>query len=175
RWPRVEDVDAALEGARGGWAEAGSRALDVSGLTVERNLHRYRRPEARRATVRVDDSVSDDELAYLAGLADVTGVAIVAVGEPGTSREGVVEVPLGELADGAAANARMRWLSEEEPPVESLMDRGISLDRRPLAQAGHVEAPRWLLEQSVAVTAHRYGNTRAGPKPSVPGLGEPAR
>ena len=40
-----------------------------------------------------------------------------------------------------------------------------------LAASG-VEAPRWLHEQSVAITSHRYGNTHAGPRPRCPGLGE---
>ena len=32
-----------------------------------------------------------------------------------------------------------------------------------------VEGPRWMHEQSVCVTAHRYGNVGAGPQPRVPG------
>jgi RHH-type transcriptional regulator, proline utilization regulon repressor / proline dehydrogenase / delta 1-pyrroline-5-carboxylate dehydrogenase len=153
------------------WEGAGSRALDASGLGVERNLHRYRRPEAGRALVRVDASVTDAELAYLAGIAEVTGVDVTPVAAPGAGRPDVAEVALDEVAARAPGNARLRWLSAEDPPVEALGERGVSLDRRPLAQAGHVEAPRWLLEQSVAVTAHRYGNPRAGPRPAVPGLG----
>ena len=172
RWGRVEDVGAALAGVRDWWEESGSRALDASALSVERNLHRYRRPEAGRAMVRVDASVTDAELAYLAGIAEATGVAVTLMAAPGAGREGVDEVALDDVAAHAPGNARLRWLSAEAPPVEALAERGASLDRRPLAQAGHVEAPRWLLEQSVAVTAHRYGNTRAGPKPAVPGLGE---
>ena len=34
-----------------------------------------------------------------------------------------------------------------------------------------VEGPRWMHEQSVCVTAHRYGNVGAGPQPAVPGAG----
>jgi hypothetical protein len=50
----------------------------------------------------------------------------------------------------------------------------VSLDPRELAQAGDVELSRWLQEQSVAITNHRYGNVHAGPKPACRGLGERA-
>jgi hypothetical protein len=48
----------------------------------------------------------------------------------------------------------------------------VSVDPRPLAQSGAVELPRWLHEQSVSITNHRYGNVHAGPKPLCLGLGE---
>jgi RHH-type proline utilization regulon transcriptional repressor/proline dehydrogenase/delta 1-pyrroline-5-carboxylate dehydrogenase len=57
-------------------------------------------------------------------------------------------------------------------PTLALLEHGVSVDPRALAQSGDVELPRWLLEQSVAITNHRYGNVRAGPKPESPGLGE---
>jgi len=47
----------------------------------------------------------------------------------------------------------------------------VMLDTRPLAARGDVEGPRWLLEQSVSVTAHRYGNVNAGPKPKIIEMG----
>ena len=49
------------------------------------------------------------------------------------------------------------------------MDAGVSLDRRPIAASASIEGPRWMHEQSVCVTAHRYGNVGAGPQPEVPG------
>ncbi|MGH3291531.1 MAG: proline dehydrogenase family protein, partial [Acidimicrobiales bacterium] len=176
RWPRVDDVDAALAGASEWWRDVGALALDESGLDVERNVARYRRltPATARGEVlvRVDASTSSGELAYLDGLGALTGQRIVAVADP-SARVGpsVERLSLDELVTRQAPNARLRWLSAEAAPVDVLLARGVSLDRRPLAQAGHVEAPRWLHEQSVAVTNHRYGNVRAGPKPRVPGLG----
>jgi RHH-type proline utilization regulon transcriptional repressor/proline dehydrogenase/delta 1-pyrroline-5-carboxylate dehydrogenase len=56
--------------------------------------------------------------------------------------------------------------------MAALIDHGVSTDRRRLAQSGAVEGPRWLLEQSVALTRHRYGNVHAGPKPICRGLGD---
>jgi len=40
-----------------------------------------------------------------------------------------------------------------------------------LVQRGDIEMARWLLEQSVSITHHRYGNVNAGPKPKCEGLG----
>ena len=67
----------------------------------------------------------------------------------------------------------MRWLSREVAPVTDLLAHGVSIDPRPLVQRAAVEGPRWLLEQSVAMTRHRYGNVHAGPRPLCRGLGDP--
>jgi RHH-type proline utilization regulon transcriptional repressor/proline dehydrogenase/delta 1-pyrroline-5-carboxylate dehydrogenase len=66
----------------------------------------------------------------------------------------------------------VRWLADETPPTVALLEHGVSVDPRDLAQRGDIEMPRWLLEQSVSVTPHRYGNVNAGPKPNCPGLGD---
>jgi RHH-type proline utilization regulon transcriptional repressor/proline dehydrogenase/delta 1-pyrroline-5-carboxylate dehydrogenase len=51
-----------------------------------------------------------------------------------------------------------------------MLQQGISVDHRPVAQRGDIEAARWLIEQSVAITYHRYGNPNGGPKPTCSGL-----
>ena len=66
---------------------------------------------------------------------------------------------------------RVRWLSREPAPSVELLGHGLSVDRRALAQRGDIEMARWLLEQSVSITHHRYGNVNAGPKPTCNGLG----
>jgi RHH-type proline utilization regulon transcriptional repressor/proline dehydrogenase/delta 1-pyrroline-5-carboxylate dehydrogenase len=40
--------------------------------------------------------------------------------------------------------ARVRWLALSLPPTLELMKQGISIDFRPIAQRGDIEAPRWL-------------------------------
>jgi RHH-type proline utilization regulon transcriptional repressor/proline dehydrogenase/delta 1-pyrroline-5-carboxylate dehydrogenase len=77
-----------------------------------------------------------------------------------------------ELVARVEPTTKVRWLSREEAPTLALLERGVSVDRRELAQAGSVELARWLHEQSVAITNHRYGNVNAGPKPPVRGLGD---
>jgi RHH-type proline utilization regulon transcriptional repressor/proline dehydrogenase/delta 1-pyrroline-5-carboxylate dehydrogenase len=77
-----------------------------------------------------------------------------------------------ELVNRSASFSKVRWLSGEVAPTLALLESGVSVDTRALAQSGSVELPRWLLEQSVAITNHRYGNVHAGPKPLCRGLGE---
>jgi hypothetical protein len=62
---------------------------------------------------------------------------------------------------------KVRWLSSEIPPTKELIHKGISVDSRPLTQVGGVEFTRWLQEQSVSITNHRYGNIGTGPAPEV--------
>ena len=62
---------------------------------------------------------------------------------------------------------KVRWLSEQRPPVVELLARGITVDSRPVAARADVELPRWLHEQSVSIVNHRYGNVGAGPHPQL--------
>lgn len=171
RWRRVEDLDAATRDLREWWTSSGAVALDPSGLDVERNIHRYRRPPA--VVVRVDDGWTAVEESYLDTIVSVTGVAIQTSADE--SRPGVradVHESLDDLFERCTEGMRVRWLSDEAAPADRLLARGVTIDRRPLAQAGSVEGPRWLLEQSVTVTNHRYGNVGVGPQPRLPGLAE---
>ncbi len=173
-WPAVTDAPTALAQARTWWAAVGSRALDPTGLAGERNVRRYRRA-SRPIAVRVDDTLDGAAVAMLTGLVDLLGVTV----EVSAAREVAGLVTRVESIDDLVARAgrltRVRWLSAEEVPAQRLLDAGASVDRRPLAQSGAVEAPRWLLEQSVAITVTRYGALGLGPQPSCRGLGELVR
>ena len=158
-WAPIQHLDLAKRSATKWWHEIGSQAIDYSGLTVERNYQRYRRP-LTPIIVRFDSDTARDETALAKFISDLTGTAV----EFSSSKEETVD----ELV--ARAQGKVRWLSHEIPPRQALLARGISLDTRPIAQRGDIEAPRWLLEQSVCITYHRYGNTNGGPKPTCPGL-----
>jgi RHH-type transcriptional regulator, proline utilization regulon repressor / proline dehydrogenase / delta 1-pyrroline-5-carboxylate dehydrogenase len=171
-WPRVRDLDEALAAATSWWHDVASEARDESGLQAERNYVRYRHYLAP-TVVRVDDSFGSDALKYLRGLGELAGLSLEFSAE--AIVRGVVDVTIesvDELVARVPATAKVRWLSGEDPPTLALLERGVSVDRRELAQAGDVELSRWLLEQSVAITNHRYGNVHAGPKPQCRGLGE---
>ena len=171
-WLKVTDCAAALRDAATWWSDRGARALDEVGLRAETNVTRYRF-ELEPVIVRVDESFSAIERDYLRGLIELAGIVIefsAASLDPGlwdVTLEGV-----DELAARAPSRSKVRWLSTEVAPARALVERGVTVDRRSLAQAGDVELPRWLLEQSVAITNHRYGNVHAGPKPHCRGLGE---
>ena len=63
---------------------------------------------------------------------------------------------------------KVRWLSSEPAPIIELLTLGVSVDSRAITGVVEVEIPRWLREQSLAITNHRYGNVGAGPKPVLP-------
>jgi len=158
-WAPIQHLDLAKRSAAKWWKEVGSQAIDYSGLHVERNYHRYRRPLAP-IIVRFDQETARDETAFAKYISDLTGAAV----EFSSSKDESVE----DLV--ARATGKVRWLSHEVPPRAALLEKGITLDARPIAQRGDIEVPRWLLEQSVCITNHRYGNTNGGPKPICPGL-----
>lgn len=158
-WAPIQHLDLAKRSATKWWHEVGSQAIDHTGLDVERNYHRYRRPLAP-IIVRFDSETSRDETAFAKFISDLTGSPV----EFSSSKEERVE----QLV--ARAVGKVRWLSHEVPPRQALLARGATLDARPIAQRGDIEVPRWLLEQSVCITYHRYGNTNGGPKPLCPGL-----
>lgn len=172
QWPAMTNLDAALEEAREWWREFGSRARDEVELNAERNVVRYRQ-ELKPIVVRIDDSFTSSQLAYVRGLAELGKINLEFSAE--SLVKGVVDVTLEsieELVARVGGYSKVRWLSAEGPPASALLDAGASIDPRPLAQSGSVEMPRWLLEQSVAITNHRYGNVHAGPKPKCLGLGD---
>ncbi len=167
RWRPVRDVDEAIADARRWWDETGSRVLDRAGLASEANLVRYLVP-SRPVVVRVDDTTGPAPIRYARELARLGGVAIEF--SAADVVRGLLDVTLetpAELAERVGDGDRVRWLSAEPAPAPRLLERGAWLDRRPLAQDGAVELARWLDEQSVSITAHRYGNTHAGPRPVV--------
>ncbi len=172
RWPEVTDVDAAMAELTEWWRNIGARARDESHLSVEVNIQRYRHSLAPIA-VRIDESFSNIQCNYVTAIASLTGANIVF--SAGFEVEDVTNVTrerVDEFAARVASFGRVRWLSGEPAPVCAMLENGVSTDQRPLAQSGAIEGPRWLLEQSVAMTRHRYGNVNAGPRPMCQGLGE---
>jgi RHH-type proline utilization regulon transcriptional repressor/proline dehydrogenase/delta 1-pyrroline-5-carboxylate dehydrogenase len=169
-WVPMNDHFAAVRRASTWWNEIGGQALDRSGLAVEKNVQRYRR-HTRRIVVRIDDSFRESHLAFLDELSNLAGITLSY--STGTLvpflGEATIETPQALVAR-AHTLSRVRWLSQEVAPTVALLREGVTVDRRPLAQRGDIEMPRWLLEQSVAITHHRYGNVNAGPKPTCEGL-----
>ena len=170
-WPRVVDTPSAIASAAAWWREKGSMARDNAELSGERNLVRYRRA-SKPVALRVDAQVTSAEIEYLRSLCELAGVTIDY--SSATLLRGLFDVTLESVDEFVARSdsfSWVRWISDEEAPTDVLVARGVRVDTRTLAQCGAVELPRWLLEQSVAITNHRYGNLHAGPKPNCPGLG----
>ncbi|HXC19028.1 MAG TPA: hypothetical protein VNT80_03875, partial [Acidimicrobiales bacterium] len=122
--------------------------------------------------VRVDDAFGASQRALIDLIVHESGVRVTySANEPVTQAPDALIESAAALVARADAVARVRWLSKESAPTVALLEHGVSVDPRPIAQRGDVEMARWLLEQSVSITHHRYGNVNAGPKPACPGLG----
>jgi RHH-type proline utilization regulon transcriptional repressor/proline dehydrogenase/delta 1-pyrroline-5-carboxylate dehydrogenase len=105
--------------------------------------------------VVVDESTTQEEKSLVHHISETTGASIIFTTD---------------LNDVKEKYVRIRWLASSKPPIYEKLQNGISVDCRPIAQRGDIEASRWLVEQSVAITYHRYGNPNGGPKPGCSGL-----
>ncbi len=149
-WSPMSSLDKTKESSKKWWDDYGSQAIDAQKLGVERNYQRYR-PYVSGIAVYIDSDTSTDVIEYVKWISELVGTPIFWVGE-----------------DNAITDCgKVRWLSSTSAPTVELLERGISLDRRSIASRGDIEAPRWLLEQSVSITNHRYGNVGAGPIPKI--------
>jgi RHH-type proline utilization regulon transcriptional repressor/proline dehydrogenase/delta 1-pyrroline-5-carboxylate dehydrogenase len=153
-WPRVTNLDAAIFGVNTWWKKFGSQAIDRSGLIVEKNYQRYRHFVGPIVVV-VDESTTQEEKSLVHYISETTGASVIFTTD---------------LNDVKEKYVRIRWLASSKPPIYEKLQNGISVDCRPIAQRGDIEASRWLVEQSVAITYHRYGNPNGGPKPGCSGL-----
>jgi RHH-type proline utilization regulon transcriptional repressor/proline dehydrogenase/delta 1-pyrroline-5-carboxylate dehydrogenase len=161
----------AAEAVEQWWQQVGSQARDLAGLSVERNLVRLR-PLPEPVLVRVDANTPGATLESVRRISARTGTPIVLSAAMSRGADTEVEDVLSAASRVATGSvSRIRWLSDEDPGGLTLtaLELGVGFDRRPIAGSIVVEGPRWMHEQSVCVTAHRYGNVGAGPQPRVPG------
>ncbi|HWD95148.1 MAG TPA: bifunctional proline dehydrogenase/L-glutamate gamma-semialdehyde dehydrogenase [Acidimicrobiales bacterium] len=171
-WRAVSHVTVALEEANAFWRDVATQAIDESGLEAERNLVRYRRHLGSIA-VRLDENIPSNAITYLLGLRALATLELHF--SAAAAIDGLPEVRVESLeafTSHVGSFDKVRWLSREPAPTVAALEQGVSVDARELTQSGDVELPRWLLEQSVSITNHRYGNVHAGPKPRCPGLDE---
>ena len=141
--PRVDvDVRATYTAA---WREHFSRDNDPSKLACESNVLRYR---PLGLMLVVGGTVEDLDRLQVAS--EVTGVPMRGVGMDSLESE-----IAGTLDPD---RTRIRALTPLDPAVRrAAHDRGIIIDDAPVTADGYVELPRWLLEQAVAHSMHRYG------------------
>ncbi|MDP1852093.1 MAG: bifunctional proline dehydrogenase/L-glutamate gamma-semialdehyde dehydrogenase [Candidatus Planktophila sp.] len=149
-WSSMQSLERTKESSKKWWDVRGSKDIDEAALQVERNYQRYL-PYSQGITVFIDSDTPTDFIEYVKWISELVGTPIFWAGE---------DKAIGECG-------KVRWLSSKPAPTVELLKRGISLDRRPIASRGEIEAPRWLLEQSVSITNHRYGNVGAGPIPRL--------
>ncbi|WGL52381.1 bifunctional proline dehydrogenase/L-glutamate gamma-semialdehyde dehydrogenase [Nocardioides sp. BP30] len=159
------------------WVLEFGRARDVSGLSAEKNVLRYR---AVPVTIRYDGASLDELLRVLA--AGLTAGAAITVSTPEPLDQRVVDLVRASgaayevqgadgwtaLLRGSSAPHRVRLLGGDRATFAE-QSRGrvdIALYAQPVVEAGRVELLTFLHEQAVAVTAHRFGS----PTPLAEGL-----
>lgn len=170
----LESVQRALASDAEAWAEEFGTAKDVSGLSAERNVFRYRNLPV---TIRLSEGAP---LAHLvrtvaAGvLAGSTLTVSTAVELPAQLRavltaldiDMAVESDAGWLASagrlasaGKLSNGRIRLIGGDVSALaEATGGRpDLAVYAHPVTEAGRVELLPFLHEQAVSITAHRFG------------------
>ncbi len=144
---------------RAAWETHFSLRHDLAGLRSEENVLIYR--PLPGVTLRVNDDVDPGQIAQAILAARLAGTPLeISSPTPVASTGEAVVVETSEsLVARLDEHRRLRILGPPEPPLLSAAAaRGITVSMDPLSASGRVELPRWLREQLVSRTRHRYGN-----------------
>jgi RHH-type proline utilization regulon transcriptional repressor/proline dehydrogenase/delta 1-pyrroline-5-carboxylate dehydrogenase len=168
RWSDAHEtgVDTAAADYRRWWDSHFGRVTELAGLSCESNQLRYR-PLDPGVIVRVTEGGSDDEVAKALEAAAVTGTPVRVSSpreRPQWRRRADVALTV-ESAEALAATvadgpgARLRLLGTAEPEVlAAAAEHAVTVVDEPMCSHGRVELVRWLREQVVTRSLHRYGN-----------------
>jgi len=157
-------VEAAAADYRRWWARHFATVTELAGLRGESNQLRYR-PLAPGVVVRVGEGGTDEEVAKAEAAAAVTGTTVVVSSRPGGGgrwrQESAAAVAAGLRAAAAEGRSlpRLRLLGQaEEEVLLAAAACGVTVCDEPVCGHGRVELVRWLREQVVTRSLHRYGN-----------------
>ncbi len=154
----VPHVESAAESYRAAWHEHFSQPHDPSALRCESNVFGYRPCRGVVLRMKKPDATSE-ALARLA--AELCGVPL----------ELSIETAESDAAFAARLPALARhseFLRTFETPGDEILRAAHAADLNwidaPLSTDGRLELTRWLREQAVSETRHRYGNLIAPPR-----------
>lgn len=144
------------------WSEL-RRPVELAGLASESNDFRYR-PFLPGVTVRLGPHAMPGSIERAAAVAAVVGTPLsfsspVPI-DPPAGFSVTTESPE-ELASRLRAGypGRLRLLGEAEAGVfEAAAEGGVSVLDEPICAEGRLELVRWLREQVISRSLHRYGN-----------------
>ncbi|MDQ3739183.1 MAG: bifunctional proline dehydrogenase/L-glutamate gamma-semialdehyde dehydrogenase, partial [Actinomycetota bacterium] len=144
----VDDARASYESW---WAGHFALLHDPSELAVERNALRY--VPLSRVIVRHDSGTRTDDLELVRHAARVCGVDVEL-----SSKDRETDDELAPRLRSAARPDRMRLLGiAGESLLRACHELDIAIDTSPVSRHGRVELVRWVREQAISETAHRYG------------------
>lgn len=170
----LETLQRSLASDAQAWAEEFGTAKDVSGLSAERNIFRYR---ALPVTVRLSEGAPLAHLARTVAAGVLAGSALTvstAVELPAQLRSVLtglditvtVEADAGWLASaarlaaaGKLSGARIRLIGGDAAALAEATDGrpDVAIYAHPVTEAGRVELLPFLHEQAISITAHRFG------------------
>ncbi|MEQ1854199.1 MAG: aldehyde dehydrogenase family protein, partial [Chthoniobacteraceae bacterium] len=152
---RLAESDAAGVSYDRWWSEYFSKEHDPSGLRAESNVLRYRPFRGVILRLETDDRVATGRAHLAARVCGVNLVISIATDE--SDQDLVRRLPV--LAREAQI---FRTVS---PPSDSVLHAahaaGLNWIDAPILADGRIELPRWLREQSISETRHRYGQVTA--------------
>ncbi|MDW3216528.1 MAG: proline dehydrogenase family protein [Ilumatobacteraceae bacterium] len=145
----IETVEAAFATW---WRTIGRAERDLTGLTVERNVFRYR-PLRGGVAVRFGPMATARQRSLVATAAGTVGCRLVSSEAADESeQEFAARVP-----DLAVDRYRSVGLAVESDVVAACHRAGVTVDDADPVAAPEIELPRWLREQAVSTTMHRHG------------------
>jgi RHH-type transcriptional regulator, proline utilization regulon repressor / proline dehydrogenase / delta 1-pyrroline-5-carboxylate dehydrogenase len=149
--PAAIDVAAAIDSYRIAWTEQFAIGHDATGLRSEANVLRHL-PVAG-VVVRVGDDTPEGGAEAATAAARQCGVVAI-VSDARTESEPDLAARLGKLGV-----ARLRALTDVGDGLAAACHRlDIAVERSPVSADGTIELPRWLREQAISRTLHRYGS-----------------
>jgi RHH-type proline utilization regulon transcriptional repressor/proline dehydrogenase/delta 1-pyrroline-5-carboxylate dehydrogenase len=139
-----------------------SGIAELAGLASETNELRYR-PVRPGIIIRFGDDVEDDDLRKASAAAELCGTPVRFSSNRTRAGFGAsIEVENdATFAEALRANSqwRLRLLGTTEPEVVEQGARlGMTVLDEPMCSDGRLELVRWLREQAISRSLHRYGN-----------------
>jgi RHH-type proline utilization regulon transcriptional repressor/proline dehydrogenase/delta 1-pyrroline-5-carboxylate dehydrogenase len=150
------------------WDREFGRIKDVSGLAVERNVLRYL---PATVAVRVESSLADAARVLVAATRAGASVTVSAGLELPTGVPHVIETNEAWLDRmGSERPSRIRLVGGSAKATSEAVDGdpGVAIHADPVTGSGRVELLPFLREQSISITAHRYGLHDRGFDPVLP-------
>ncbi|HEY3941760.1 MAG TPA: bifunctional proline dehydrogenase/L-glutamate gamma-semialdehyde dehydrogenase [Acidimicrobiales bacterium] len=161
----VEDATANYQRAM---HEHFSNANELAGLRSESNQLRYR-PLVPGVTVRVGTEVTPEEVAKAQAAATITTTPVRFSSprpRPDLAHLATVETETDLALAGRlrSEGTRLRLLGQpEDRVVVAAAQAGVTMIDEPICSDGRLELSRWLREQSICRSLHRYGSVVYAP------------
>ncbi len=149
------DIESAKDSYLSSWQSHFAVGYDPSALACESNQFRYRPRRGVILRIQAADICREDLATHAAALAGVRLTISRA------SQESDAQL-VGRLPQLATDNDTFRTIAPAQQPSEELLrtvhEAGLDWIDAPISAVGRIELTRWLREQSVTETLHRYGN-----------------